>query len=328
MRTEERIGRPFVVEPNLANACKSSTLELPNGQILEQPSPPAVAQDWDRLPGSKFLWRLSVDLDLIKEAAQEQGIPISAIEFVVIVNIGLLRKTEIIARFPVSEIDGKELVVDLSRDADDWILDAIESSASTLTSYLVLSESLPVKELYPFRKGTWLSRAQFSFGKREVGYSFALEPLGEEQYEDFKVARGSEFYVSISGDLSADDLSGIQVTIYLEEEILSRLRVTESEASDVIKLKLELAAVEALIEKLAKDCVSAGVDWEDIKDEENLAGVYLVKNLAQQSALSPDELFLMLTGENRTLLSTYIQKALKILKADNNSLKPRQLAED
>ena len=318
MRTEVRVGRPFRIPRSAEVLCHSTQLMI-GDEIFEGEGESTIA-----IPGAKsagvldaFSLTIPVGVDVATELDHSESI-----EIVVLETLPLLRTTRIAFQRRLVDITSGSLTVDLLKEASDTFREAIAyGGRAWLTVYLMAANPVPEKK-YP--AGFWLSRAKFTFGGGGRGFQFGIHPLDEPQYEG-GVPRKAATYLEIIGDVALDDVDNLNVSIYVNKDLLSRLSAIDSASSAAITKRLEVEVVGGLLSELAADCRSAGIDtWFDLKQNENSVGTMLIKNLAAMTGKRNEEsqswVFDQLMNGGLSLLRSILEAELDVLAAEMKSL--------
>ena len=325
MRTEERIGRPFTVAPKLAHLCRGVILETPSGRDIEGDETNSLTVDWDSNSLEHFGLKILFDYDEICDDAENQGLDPDDLEIAVIGVLPILRRTVIINQVPLSSLDAGVLEIDLRTQCPTEFLDALLTNCgASVSAYLTLGKTIEKKGSNPHFGSTWLSRSRFTFGKHETGYGFALAPLTDLQF-DSGVAKKAQSYVEIKGSLVSAVQDDLDLTIYVNKDLLNQLATVDQPISKGIKLKLEYEAISELLTKLAKDCSGDQItEWDQLPKEDGQVGATLVQNIAKVMKLTDEEVFSKLVSDDIQIILTYLQSELKLLEADLDALVPKE----
>jgi hypothetical protein len=325
VRTERRIGRPFLIDSRLENALAKVTLKYPDGTIYGSSvskliPPPKSLRDEESL-------RIHLTLDQVKirQGLKDQGLAQDDVVLSVMAGMDRLRRAQEIANVSLSMFEQDEFVIDLSETAPLWVLEALLSSRLSLSVYLRLQRNVEADALRPKVQSTWISRAKFNIGIFEPSYAVTIQPLGEEQYLR-GVPRGAYSYLEFQGNCTTVSTAEFKITVFLDADVFGALKQYESSlGSSNAQAKLELLVLEALLRRVVADCLKESVaasDWESLVSQDpNPAVVGMIKSLAKSAEVDPKSFFSQLLDDPEIAIS-YIGKILKIAKQDIDLMKP------
>lgn len=325
MRTERRIGRPFVIDTRLKNSLAKVTLKYPDGSNHPASSSRLIPPPKSLRDDSGLRLSLSIDRKTLNEGLAAQGLSPDDVTISLMASMDRLRRAEEIIAMRISELTDDELELDLTNIAPLWVLEAVMAARLSLSLYLRLAQTVKTDELYPSVQSTWLSRAKFHLGISEPSYAVTIQPLGEEQYLR-GVPRGAYSYLEIQGNCTQVPVSEFKVAIFLDADVFGALKQYESSpGSSNAQAKLELIVLEGLLRRVVSDCVREHIsasEWAFLCSQEpNPAVVGMIKSFAKNAELAPEVFFALLLDDPEIAIS-YVGKILKIAKQDIDLMKP------
>lgn len=319
MRSERRIGRPFLIDSRVKNSLSKITLKYPDGTDHHASTtrlipPPRSLRDEEGLR-----IHLAIDRKSLDEGLTSQGLSPNDVTVSLIASMDRLRRAEEILALRLSDITDDEFEIDLTRIAPLWVLEAMMAARLSLSVYLCLAQSVEADQLRPSVQSTWLSRAKFHVGISEPSYAVTIQPLGEDQYES-GVPRGAYCYLEIDGMCTQKPASDFKVVVYLDADVFGTLKQYESSpGSTNAQAKLELIVLEGLLHRIVSDCntddISAS-DWASLCSQDpNPAVVGMIKSISKSAEIAPEEFFRLLLDDTEIAIS-YVGKVLKVAKQD------------
>lgn len=325
MRTERRIGRPFVIDMRLKNSLAKVMLKYPDGSSHLASSSRLIPPPKSLRDDSSLRLNLVIDRKKLNEGLEAQGLTSEDVAISLMATMDRLRRAEEIVVMRVSELTDDEFELDLTKTAPLWVLEAVMAARLSLSLYLRLARTVRTDKLRPSVQSTWLSRAKFHVGIAEPSYAVTIQPLGEEQYLR-GVPRGAYSYLEIQGNCTQVPVSEFKVVVYLDADVFGALKQYESSlGSSNAQAKLELIVLEGLLRRVVSDCAKEKItasDWPSICSQEpNPAVVGMVKSFAKNAEMAPEEFFALLLDDPEIAIS-YIGKILKIAKQDIDLMKP------
>ena len=329
MRTERRIGRPFVIDSRLKNSLAKVTLKFPDGSSHPASSSRLIPPPKSLRDDSGLRLNLVIDRKKLNEGLAAQGLSPDDVTISLMASMDRLRRAEEIIAMRVSELSDDEFELDLTKAAPLWVLEAVMAARLSLSLYLRLARTVQTDELRPSVQSTWLSRAKFHVGISEPSYAVTIQPLGEEQYLR-GVPRGSYSYLEIQGNCVQVPVSEFKVVVFLDADVFGALKQYESSpGSSNAQAKLELIVLEGLLHRVVSDCIKEDIsasasasEWAYLCSQEpNPAVVGLIKSFAKNAELAPEVFFALLLDDPEIAIS-YIGKILKIAKQDIDLMKP------
>lgn len=323
MRTEERIGRPFAIPRPIAMACHGTRLLLgPHEVEVGGENPSGVTAERAAAAANRLEivipWSASIGEDL-----KRVGCDLRSTELVVLEVLPTTRTVSIAWKESASNLPDGDITVDLIEAGSQKFLDAVAfGGAATLTAYLI---SKTRGGDCPYPVGMWLSRGKFRFGGMSSGLQIGVHPLDDAQYEVDGVSRKAASYLSIKGSIAKLQADKLDVSIYVNKELLSRVNAGESPASTAITRRLEVEVVTNMLARLADECRADGINsWFDLAQFDNSVGVHLISNLATEMGWKqePERVFEMLMGGGLAILRSFLEAELGVLEAEVKAVSP------
>lgn len=322
MRSEVRVGRPFLILPELVDLCSGSIISSGEVEhIQEGDGSVAIPRESADRIDSDLKFRLSFDPSILTKVTKE-GVNIDALDVVLRIRIPILQYSEISHSCPLGSLADGNLEFQLKDVLTPLAASVIGAGGrATITSYLVVNDPTGVTKP-TYSKGTWLSRAKFTFGSGGGGFSFAISPLDEPQYKE-GVSRKAATYLQIAGDMVTSSIEALDVTVFVNKDLLSRLSSINSTSSTAIQRKLEVDVVSGLLARLVSDCQKHGVEsWLDLQLQEGSAAIDVITNIAKVMKETEEEILVKLLGEQFLIVLTHLEAELGILDADLKALSP------
>lgn len=324
MRTEARVGRPFVVPQEVVRLCQSAVLHI-GEEAIEVEGDQPVSVPPSKAGGSQERLEVAIEIaPTIIGALEGVGCDPGSVSLVLMKTLPLLRSAQVTWRTQLSSLEPGFVEVDLRSTPDNGFLDAVaHGGRAWLTAYVVV-DGCGVTGLYT--PGAWLSRAKFTFGVGGRGFQFGIHPLDDPQYE-LGVPRKAATYLQIGGNVATSHVDDLEVAVYVNKDLLSRLGAIESPASAAITRRLEVEAIVGLLGRLVIDCRSSGIEsWFDLEQVEGSVGAHLVRNLAALRGSSDSDgceaMFNSLLGGELPFLRTLLEAEVGSLDAELRSLSP------
>ena len=327
MRTEVRVGRPFDIERAVATALHGASLRVGDHEVeVEGEWPEAVVME----KASKADQRLTLDLELSPDAIaglRAARCALDEVQLVVLQTLPLTKTSTIAWQQPVASLTPGRISFDLLKVGSQAFVSAVAGGArASLSAYLVTTSD---DSMAPFPPGTWLSRAKYTFGGGGRGFQFAVYPLDDEQYEA-GVHRKAASYLTIGQSVATTSADELDVTVYVNKELLGQLGVMDSPAALALTRRLELDVIFGMLARLAKDCTDQEIDsWLTLQQFEGSAGVRLLSNLGDslKGAMpniedGPEKAFQLLIGGELALLRSALEAELGVLEADRRAMSP------
>lgn len=195
-------------------------------------------------PSARALRRMA---DAVMNAASEAGIDPDDLELVLISSSPRLKLADIVWRCPLPELSAASHDLQVGAGATrPSVLEATHGGA-VFDLYLALSVERPPTPLKPWRKGTWLARARFSFSTGLDSINFTPIRLTEELRIQLGLPGGTVRFVDIDDPLlSGADSSAIRV--YVDAALLAEVaRAPSTSVARSFQRELFLTAVAAVV---------------------------------------------------------------------------------
>lgn len=267
MNREVRTIRPFEVDDSLARVLDDVILRFGNEKCaakgrIEVDGP----NDYCRRP-AEIIWASEYEFDyfkaVISRGVKILGIDLSAVSLMITASSSYLKITEIIFNHPVSAIERLPIKVNLSNPRPKALSTGFHGGV--IDAYLLLTKEAETQALRPWRKGTWLARANFRLSSQTR--LFRLTPLNDEQRTRLKLPKGVARYLDMSDHepLQSYDNS-YPPTFYVDEELLAKLDAQPtSKISRFLQIQLVQDFILGVINSPAvQEDDSIDLDWGDL----------------------------------------------------------------
>lgn len=232
-------------------------------------------------PSAKALHRVATALT---EAAAELDIAPDELEMVLVASTPRLKLAEIVWRCPLSDLwSGSHDIKIGDGDTRPAALQAIHGGAQ-FDLYLALSVEQQRRPLHPWRKGTWLARARFTFSTGLDGISFTPIRMTEEVRSHLGLPSGVVRYIDIDDPLlPGTDRSSVR--LYVDEALLADVaRAPRTPIARSFQRDLFLSAVSAIANEAALAIARSG----KLPTLDEIEGS-LVDRLLRRAAGPPDD---------------------------------------
>jgi hypothetical protein len=232
-------------------------------------------------PSAKGLHRVAKALTT---GAAELDIAPDELDMVLVASTPRLKLAEIVWRCPLTDLgSGSHDIKIGDGDARPAALQAIHGGAQ-FDLYLALRVEQQRRPLHPWRKGTWLARAQFRFSTGLHGISFTPIRMTEEVRSHLGLPSGVVRYVDIDDPLLPGTDSS-SVRLYVDEALLAEVaRAPHTPIARSFQRDLFLSAVSAIANEAALAIARSGI----LPTLDEIEGS-LVDRLLRRAAGSPDD---------------------------------------
>jgi len=259
----------------------------------------------------------------LREGVERLGVDPSALGLLVTSSTTFIRRTQILLRLPLDDLESLDRVTLLTgavrgdslgaRDNPESVdrvapLSPTERPTALRTgfhgavveAYVLLLRQLPRRPLQPRRKGTWLARANFRIDVDRGAELFRLTPLDSDKRTELGIPTKAVRYV----DLEDQDLleafgHSPPPPFYVDEEFLAHLGARHSSPAGVaLQGQLVHDFIAAVVWHSAANAAELELEtrsWDDIED--SLLGRVL------RFAAGPGA-----SGEDKQMLLTTIQR--------------------
>lgn len=210
--------------------------------------------------------------------------------------------------------------ITIPRIEDDLILGDV--TGFKLVVAIVLLNDLVPEPLKPSIAGTWIARRDFNIRPESQYLSFSPDKLTKAVREQFGIPAKALRYILVNGLLSAEDLSDA-VTVYIDPEVLDRLKAQEDEPFSMqFQTDLAVATHEtiaaSIIAELADATERSRPNLGDLEQYE-AAFVYLDR-LSNKLSLEVSEVFEMIQIDS-ALFRAHLEALFGTLNATRIALK-------
>lgn len=267
MNREVRTIRPFEVDDSLARVLDNVILRFGSEKCaakgrIEVDGP----NDYCRRP-AEIIWASEYEFDyfkaVISRGVKILGIDLSAVSLMITASSSYLKITEIIFNHPISAIERLPMKVNLSNPRPKALSTGFHGGV--IDAYLLLTKEAEPQALRPWRKGTWLARANFRLSSQTR--LFRLTPLNDEQRTRLDLPKGVARYLDMSDHepLRSYDNS-YPPTFYVDENLLAKL---DSQPNSKISRFLQVQLVQDFIlgvinSPAVQEDDSIDLDWGDL----------------------------------------------------------------
>ena len=248
----------------------------------------------------EIIWAQEHEFDEFKralvEGAADLGIELSALGLFVTASTTYLKRTQEVFRCPLNNLESLERVT-LITPRDRPVALQTGFHGAVLDTYLVLLRELEKLPLFPWRKGTWISRAKFRVDVEKGADMYRLTRLNDAKRVELGISPRAIRYVDL-GDTNILAPYGdfAPPRFYVDEECLAQL---DARHSSPIGVALQAQLVQDFIAAVLwysaandDECELDSKSWEDIED--SLLGRVL-RFIAGPSASAEDKKTLLKT---------------------------------
>jgi len=195
--SESRIIRPFDA-PSLDGIFESARLQL--GEFVCEPDSSILVDDADiaAFSDAKLVLASEDGFEAFKRNLGNGAIAADLgpglLSLLVTAYTPYLKHTDIAAHHPLTDRDLPRVIELAGTRASQ-----ATTSGFTVRAYVVLNQTLPRQPLTPWRKGTWLARAEFRAATRNEISPFSFRRLDQENRARFGLGAKTMRYVDLEG---------------------------------------------------------------------------------------------------------------------------------
>ncbi len=284
MSSESRVIRPFDAQSleHVFHAARlrCGSMECEPGKSLrwDDPTPFSAADPKLMLaPESEF----DDFRRLLGTGAAEAGVDVSLLSLLVTASTSYLKITDTVGR-SLADLSVLPRVIGLA----GMRASQASTSGTVVRAYVVLSKTLPRRALKPWRKGTWLARAEFKIKTGDESSPYALVRLDDEKRKELGLRRQTMRYVDLADHNSVQPFDeGERPEFYVDANFLDEL---DAQANSPVGRALQAQLVVDFVTAVILDAhkrIRPEDRYADLED--SLAG-RVVRRIASRSA-SGDE---------------------------------------
>ena len=275
----------------------------------------------------EVIWAQEDEFDEFKRAlikgAAELKIDQSALGLFITASTTYLKRTQEVFHRPLDKLESLERVTLITPHNRPVALQTGFHGA-VIDTYLLLLRELEKRPLYPWRKGTWLSRAKFRVNVDKGADMYRLTPLDDAIRAQLGIPPKAMRYVDLGDtDILASYGDFVPPRFYVDDECLAQL---DARHSSPIGVALQAQLVQDFVAGVLwygvandDECELDAKSWEDIED--SLLGRVL-RFIAGPGASAEDKMALLKTlysnpeqvvarAEHAVDISKYILVALE-----------------
>lgn len=316
MSSERRIVRPFNLGSGLARCLEGARAHVgarmcePGGKIFLNHTDsfrrfvPSLSWSKDETEFRRFKTELRKEL-------QEHNIRSDAACLVVTAYTNYLKITDVLLLQPVDKIDTLQRVSSFDGADCGRALQARIHGAE-LTAYLVLSRDIEQKPLRPWRKGTWLARANFQIRTRVEVQLFRPIPMDKKIRADFGLPRDCVQYLYLGDhDPLRPYAESTAPQFYVDKDLLNQLHQYGSSAvGEGLQADLARGFIESVIIDVAASDRVLDLLWDDVKN--SLFGKIVAMAAGKSASVEDREQHIQLVRNDPQKLLALVESALKL----------------
>ena len=278
----------------------------------------------------EIIWAREDGFDEFKNAlsvgAAELEIDTSALGLFVTASTTYLKRAQEVFRCPLDNLDSLERVT-LITPHDRPVALRTGFHGAVIDTYLLLLRELEKRPLFPWRKGTWLSRAKFRVDVEKGADLYRLTPLDDTIRAQLGIAPKAIRYVDLEDtDILASYGDFAPPRFYVDEECLTQL---DARHSSPVGAALQAQLVQDFIAAVLwysaandDECELDAKSWEDIED--SLLGRVLRFVAGPGSSAEDRKTLLKTLGRNPENVVARAEHAIGIGKFTLAALEDRQ----
>ncbi len=278
----------------------------------------------------EIIWAQDDEFDEFKRAlragAAELGIDTSALCLFITASTTYLKRTQEVFRCPLDNLESLERVT-LITPHDRPAALRTGFHGAVIDTYLLLLRELDKRALFPWRKGTWLSRAKFRVDVEKGAEMYRLTPLDDARRAQLGISPRAIRYIDLGDtDILAPYGDFAPPRFYVDEECLAQLDARHSSPTGVaLQAQLVQDFIAAVLWYSAAnddECDLDAKSWEDIED--SLLG-RILRFVAGPGASAEDKKTLLKTlGSNPEQVLARAEHAIDIRKYILTALEDKQ----
>jgi len=248
---ERRIVRPYRGVDAIQPAISRIGLEIGQRRIESGGLTTLTTQDYLTLPVSLILAKDGDGRDALAsslEAALHDGdLPADRVELIVTLHTPRLKQTDIAWRCKVADLSEATPRITLAAGENRPRALRAPTGGCNARLHLVLNGSLERQALRPWRKGTWLARAQYKIRTNLNEIGFTPLPLTDAVREQYGLPAETLRFASIDEPLSPAG-GPESIVLYIDEDVLAELANNpRSGAAKALQIELFLTAMSAAL---------------------------------------------------------------------------------
>lgn len=246
----------FHMGEQICDADSRITIESASAFLRAKP-----ALSWARDNAEMEMFR-----SLLGAGVKESGISPSQLGLVVTAYSGFLKMVDVCYLARLSDCSSLERLVPLS-ECRPRALQA-STHGATVSAHIALLQQQERRALQPWRKGTWLARAQFRLDLETTIMSiFRPTPMDDAKRQELGLPKGTARYFALNDHDPFGPFGDTESpTFYVDEDLLSRLNAeATSPLSKALQAQLVCDFIVGLV--LASNARNADQhEWETLKD--------------------------------------------------------------
>jgi hypothetical protein len=202
----------------------------------------------------------------VADAISQTGIPIDAIEVVIVVDGRFLKRRELIKTVQLADlINGVNIVERHDSNRPIAMLD--KRHGFLVEVNVVLGRELPRIPLRPWRKGTILATSSFRIATNEDDSGLDPEPLTADIIREYKLSRNSHVFVLVETDdlLGLDSLNG-NLRVFVNEELYEECSSNRNLATIHHMQSVAVGAISQIVHLVSAE-LSNRTDLEELQSD-------------------------------------------------------------
>lgn len=266
MSREERDIRPYRGLEAFETALDGLCVEFGDRQIFAGGLATTTSADFVRQPVTLVLGEDEAERDQVAAALQaacaQAELDTEALELLVVMRTTRLKISEIVWRASLDKLGTCPPRVALTRDKRPRPLETPIGGCSILT-YIALREERNRVALAPWRKGTWVAKAEYKIKTNINEIGFTLLELTDEIRNKQDLPDGTLRFAIVETPL--DESTGPEsIQLYLDAEVLSELAANpKTAAAEAFSRELFLTATAAAVMESSRQLLTGNFTTVD-----------------------------------------------------------------